>query len=243
MNSTIAKPTEVRARSDTRLMRVFVRAVGMGCAVWVFSHAIAAMVYMFDGHTHAHPGVDVLVVHGAELVASLLLLAYYGIGWREAGFQLPAEPIRWSANIALVVFLNLALAGIMHLFRTPDTHTAFSPVGKLVLLCVYVPLAEEVFVRGWFQAVLLRGAGETRAVFAVLGSSAFFAAMHVFVGGGPIGTIVTVVGAFLMGLITGHLRQKSGSLLPAIAMHGVYNLTGLFLATPLYSLLANILKR
>lgn len=214
----------------------------MACAVWVFSHAIAAMVYIFDGHTHAHPGVDALVLHGTELIAALLLLPYYGIGLREAGFQLPAEPTRWAANIGVVVFLNLALAGIMHLFHTPDTHAAFSPVGKLILLCVYVPLAEEVFVRGWFQTALLRGAGETRAVFAVLGSSVVFAAMHVFVGGGPIGTIVTVVGAFLTGLIAGQLRQKSRSLLPAIAVHVGYNLTGLFLATPFYSLLANVLK-
>jgi membrane protease YdiL (CAAX protease family) len=216
---------------------------GMACAVWVLSQALGVVVYRFDGHTHAHPGLDVLVVQSAELVASLLLLRYCGIGWREAGFQLPAEPIRWLPNIASVVFLNLALAGIMHLFHTPDTLGTFSPVEKLVLLCAYVPLAEEVFVRGWFQAALLRRAGETRAVFAVLGSSTFFAAVHVFVGGGSIGTGVTVAGAFLMGLIAGRLRQRSQSLLPAVAMHVVYNLTGLFLATPLYSLLANILRR
>jgi len=160
-------------------MRVFVTVGGMACAVWVLSHALAVVVYMFDRHTHAHPGLDVLVVQGAELAASLLLLSYYGLSRHEAGFQLPAEPIRWLPNIAGVVFLNLALAGIMHLFHTPDTLGAFSPVGKLVLLCAYVPLAEEVFVRGWFQAALLRRAGETRAVFAVLGSSTFFAAMHV----------------------------------------------------------------
>ena len=243
MDGTITKATEAPAKFDARLMRVFVNVGGTACAVWVLSHALAVVIYMFERHAQAHPGLDVLVIHGAELVASLLLIPYYGLGWREAGFQLPGEPIRWFANIAVVVFLNLALAGIMHLFHTPDTHGGFSPIGTLVLLCAYVPLAEEVFVRGWFQTALLRRAGETRAGFAVLGSSAFFAATHLFVGGGPIGTTVTVAGAFLMGLIAGNLRQRSRSLLPAIGMHVVYNLTGLFLATPLYSLLASILRR
>ena len=236
MDSTITQSIEVPAQSHARLMRVFVTVVGMACAVWVLSHTIAVVVYLFDGHTHAHPGIDVLIVHGAELLLSLQLLHYYGIGWRKAGFQLPAQPIT-------VVICVEVVEVIMHWFHTPDTHGAFSPVGKLVLLCAYGPLAEEVFVRGWFQAALLHRAGETRAIFAVLGSSAFFAAMHVFVGGGAIGPTVTVAGAFLMGLITGHLRQKSRSLLPAVGMHMVYNLTGLFLATPFYSLLASILRR
>ena len=125
MDSTITQSIEVPAQSHARLMRVFVTVVGMACAVWVLSHTIAVVVYLFDGHTHAHPGIDVLIVHGAELLLSLQLLHYYGIGWRKAGFQLPAQPIRWFANTAVVVFLNLALAGIMHWFHTPDTHGAF----------------------------------------------------------------------------------------------------------------------
>ena len=243
MDGTVPKPIDGPAQSGTSLMGVLVRVGGMALAVWLFSNAVAVSIYSFDKHPHSHPGIDVLVIHGAELVASLLLLRWYNLGWDEAGFQSPNHWTRWFSSVALVVFLNLTLAGIMRLFHAPDTHTTFSSSEKLLLLCGYVPIAEEVFFRGWFQAALLRRAGEARAIFAVLGSSLLFAATHVFVGGGLIGTTATVTGAFLMGLIAAGLRHKTRSLLPAIGVHAVYNITGLFLATPIYSLLANIVKR
>jgi membrane protease YdiL (CAAX protease family) len=243
VDSTVPKPIDVPAQSGTSLLGVSVRVVGMAVVVWLLSNALAVLVYSFDKHAHPHPGIDELVFHGAELVVSLLLLRWYNLGWVDAGFQSPSHSIRWFSSIALVVLLNLALAGIMRLFHAPDTHTAFSPLEKLLLLCGYVPIAEESFFRGWFQAALLQRAGETRAIFAMMGSSILFAATHVFVGGGLIGTTATVIGAFLMGLIAARLRHKSQSLLPAIGVHVVYNITGLFLVTPIYSLLANIVNR
>jgi membrane protease YdiL (CAAX protease family) len=244
MDSAISKPTDVPARSNPNLTEVSLRVGGIGLAVWILCNALAVSVYLFDfRHTHSHPGLDVLIVHGTQLIASLLLLRWYNLGWRDAGFQSPSQPIRWFSNIAIIVLLNLTLAGIMRLFHSPNTHAVFPPFEKLLLLCGLVPIAEEIFFRGWFQAALVQRAGESRAGFAILGSATLFAAVHLFVGGGPVGTAATVTGAFLSGLIAARLRQQSRSLLPAISVHVTYNITGLFLATPVYSLLANILKR
>jgi hypothetical protein len=103
MDGTITKATEAPAKYDARLMRVFVNVGGTACAVWVLSHALAVVIYMFERHAQAHPGLDVLVIHGAELVASLLLIPYYGLGAR-LGFSFLASQSDGSPTLPSLCF-------------------------------------------------------------------------------------------------------------------------------------------
>lgn len=60
---------------------------------------------------------------------------------------------------------------------------------------------------------------------ATLGQAAVFGLMHADVPGGA--GIIRVVGALVLGLSAGLARQLSASLLPAIALHAVYNVIAL----------------
>src|ERR1700684_4079153 len=117
MEGSTAKLTRRSGRSETKLIRGCSTVGAMACAVWLVSNALAVSVYLFDRHTHSHRGFDVFIIHSAEFVASLFLLRYYSLDWRDAGFQFQSKPIRWFSSIVLVVLLNLSLAGVMRLFQ------------------------------------------------------------------------------------------------------------------------------
>jgi membrane protease YdiL (CAAX protease family) len=83
----------------------------------------------------------------------------------------------------------------------------------LVLLCVVVPVGEEIFFRGFVYGGLRARWG---APLALLISSAFFAAVHL--------QIVHALPIFVLGIVFGLIYHRTGSLLPAMAAHGLNNL-------------------
>lgn len=93
------------------------------------------------------------------------------------------------------------------------------------------PIQEEVIFRGLLQSSLARRATANVAESplqrhaAVVGVAILFAAIHLAVG--P----VTALCALVLGLIAGELRQQSGSLLPAVLCHALFNLGGLLWAS------------
>jgi hypothetical protein len=89
------------------------------------------------------------------------------------------------------------------------------------------PLQEELIFRGLLQTVLARNlsAGvETSAragVAAVAGTALLFALVHFAVGPW------TAAAALMLGVLAGELRQRSGSVIPAVIVHMLFNIPGL----------------
>ncbi|MDR7543768.1 MAG: CPBP family intramembrane glutamic endopeptidase [Armatimonadota bacterium] len=82
-----------------------------------------------------------------------------------------------------------------------------------LLVCVVVPVGEEIFFRGFVYGGLRARWG---VPVAVLASALFFAAVHLqLVHGLPI---------FLLGVVFAWVYQRTGSLVPAIVAHGLNNL-------------------
>jgi membrane protease YdiL (CAAX protease family) len=95
-----------------------------------------------------------------------------------------------------------------------DTLTGALPVAwVLVLLCVVVPIGEEIFFRGFVYGGLRTRWG---APLALLVSSVFFAAVHL--------QIVHAFPILLLGVVFALVYDRTGSLVPAIAAHGLNNL-------------------
>ena len=89
------------------------------------------------------------------------------------------------------------------------------------------PLQEEWIFRSLIQTQAQRALGsypdtDTAHSGAAIGASLIvailFGAIHVAIG--P----VTAAGALLLGLLAGEARRRSGSLLPAVAIHAVFNI-------------------
>jgi hypothetical protein len=91
----------------------------------------------------------------------------------------------------------------------------------LVSFLVIQPVVEELAFRGALQGFLLQRGGSRRigpVSFANLATTAAFVALH-FTAQPPVWALAVVVPS----LVFGHLRERLASVLPAIALHSIYN--------------------
>jgi len=105
----------------------------------------------------------------------------------------------------------------------------------VISIWIYASICEEVLTRGLIQSYLnsLAKYGFTlfkaRVSLPVLVAALFFGSMHLAlltmgVGGFVVFTIVFF--AFILGIIAGYYREKTGSIIPAIIIHMAFNISG-----------------
>jgi membrane protease YdiL (CAAX protease family) len=127
-------------------------------------------------------------------------------------FPIALAVVFWSLEVLALEGVDLVTRGSVSrwgkLFPSPvDSSLPFS---EIVSTCILVPVAEEMFWRGFFSYALRRlGTG-----WAVVLPAIFFALLH-----HPVG----VLGAFLVGVIAGILTARHDSILPAIVFHAAGN--------------------
>jgi hypothetical protein len=91
----------------------------------------------------------------------------------------------------------------------------------LISFVVMQPVVEELAFRGALQGLLLQRGGSRRIgpiSFANLATTTAFVALH-FTAQPPVWALAVVVPS----MVFGHLRERFASVLPAIAMHSIYN--------------------
>ena len=149
-----------------------------------------------------------------------------------AGVLLGAAMVFVSAQIeAVAVALVGAVVGPEEARRMAEAEHMSNPVTEvlrsgvttaelvwiLVLLCVVVPVAEEIFFRG----VVYRGLrARWGALVAVLASSVFFGAVHL--------ELVHFLPILVLGMILAYSLERTGSLVPAMAIHALNNVVAVF---------------
>ena len=175
------------------------------------------------------PAVNIVataLLAGAFIGAALLFAA-------RAGRVLPAQfglvparirpAIGWMI-VAYVVYIGLgALWGAIvdtDAQSLPDSLGVEESTAALVAVCVVVtviaPIAEEVFFRGYFYGALRNWRGPWPAA---LVTGAVFGAIHLLGGTEP----VFLVPLAILGVMLCVVRERTGSLLPCIALHAVNN--------------------
>ncbi len=121
-----------------------------------------------------------------------------------------ATPVAW--------LILVAIAGTVRLGGLVPASEAL-PFGHLILLFggfLAAAFAEEIMLRGYMFTVL----GERyRFVNAAGASAAVFALLHWSEDVGP----VALINTFLLGLLLGALRYRTGSIVPGVAIHSVWN--------------------
>jgi len=122
-------------------------------------------------------------------------------------------PIAW----ALTILVNRLSLG------SPPPEVSFRPWMTFLYFVVGAAIQEEIIFRGLLQTTLARQFPATLSFF---GTSLSYAAIIVALLFGLIHLEVnpiTAGAAFVLGLFSGELRHRSGSLLPAILVHAVFN--------------------
>jgi membrane protease YdiL (CAAX protease family) len=135
-----------------------------------------------------------------------------------------AKKIRWVRCHPLFAALALPAgalsAAISILFTRPlisveaTVPSVRLPAATIVTLSIIVPIAEEIFFRGWLQNALAQELGPQLRRFTVPLAACVFAAAHV---GSPF------VPQLAVGLVTAWLYSRSGALLPAVLAHVISN--------------------
>ena len=201
-------------------------AVALGLFVAVYVPAFVVVSVM-----RPSPQIAIPVIIAISLVIALALIvlqARRGVGLAQFGFRWP-NMRQVGTGLLIGVPLASAVAWLSHVF--PSESPLDTSVLPLWMLVVYFgagsPIQEEVIFRGLLQSFLAR---RWPSMFAVAGfpmsAAVLFAAILfgiVHLGSGA----AVFVGALLLGLVAGELRRRSGSLVPAIIVHALFNVPGL----------------
>lgn len=182
--------------------------------------------------------MSVFVNYSIMLAVSLILVLASSMGDPSSfGFTRPKVRGGYGAGITWGIILGV-IASIVSLASRAG---GMSPLKGLtfiqVVLLVWIlaSVAEEVLVRGYVQSYLepLINRGFTafrmRISLPVILSALFFAAMHIVLltTGTPfLTTYIIVVFTFFLGLVAAYQRERTGSILPAIAAHVSFNIGG-----------------
>src|SRR5215467_10780410 len=198
------------------------KAMGLGGALFV-----AVYVPAFIATALVRPRIELaiaLIIAISLLIAILLifLFARAGRGFAEFGFCIPSSRYVGIA-FALGLTLGLVAAFLNHLFpsKPPFDVSGFVPWKIGLYFIVGASVQEEVIFRGLIQSMVeerwAASICSTSISVAVAFTAALFGLIHLEVG------VAVAVGAVMLGLVAGELRRRSGSLLPAIVVHSLFN--------------------
>jgi membrane protease YdiL (CAAX protease family) len=174
------------------------------------------------------------VTHSVMVILSLAL------GWalfrgNPASFGLTRGTYRfrpaillWALPTAVLSALAIAASG------SAEDSGPLADRSKLQIILfvwVYASLCEEVLTRGLLQTLLSRDrapvAGSRRLSSPVVLSALFFGAMHlVLVPSMGAAAAAPILLAVFLGWIAARYREATGSLLPAVIVHALFNIGG-----------------
>ena len=214
------------------------RAVALGLLVMVAVACMATVFGITPNALKSTPWLGPLVVHSTMLAASLFIIAILSRGRLQTyGFRFP---VGWSwlwraVGISLATgVLGSALLALLPAQGLPDV-PGLSFIQIVLFVWLYASVCEEVLVRGLVQGfvspfghhgISLSG---IRLSLPVLTGALFFALMHLpALGPGiqPITLIAFLLFAATAGSMAGWFRERTGSLLPAIVVHMMFNIAG-----------------
>jgi len=166
--------------------------------------------------------------YGLMVLLSLGAMVCFGEGrWKEFGFQKITGT--WWRFVLYAVALGAVNALAIKLSPGKGMEGALKELRpiQIPLLIIVASAAEEFFTRGWLQGFLqplqtrLVKLGPASVSVPVLTGALAFGAMHLKVGFTTDAWtgVAVVIFATLVGLLAGIARERTGSLLPAIAVH------------------------
>jgi len=180
-------------------------------------------------------GQNAAVIGVLALIATTKGARVVGAAWwatlrRNFGLEVHVGDAGWlAAGVGLQIALSLALAPIAHVYGRNEPQSVVdslddaSGIGLALFVVAVVavaPVAEELLFRGALLRALLR---RTTPAWAVFASAFAFAAVHPL-GDPSVGSLIAVPALLGVGLVSGYLAVRSGTLSRSILLHAGFNL-------------------
>jgi membrane protease YdiL (CAAX protease family) len=183
----------------------------------------------------SRPWLGAFITHSFMWILSVLviLLLIRGhmrdYGFAKGEFRLTARIFLWVIPTAV-----LSVIGFFVLRAGAEVKAGFglSPLQSVIFVWFYASTCEEIFTRGLLQSFLsplarygINLSRKVRLSLPVLFSGLYFGLMHI-VAIDKMGPPVIVLTS-LLGIIAGYYREKTGSLIPAVIIHALFNIGGM----------------
>jgi len=162
---------------------------------------------------------DLWIYDLASLAVTILGLAKLGgeslshLAWPRFSLRGSAQALGALALAVISAHLLLAIWPLNESIRLLYEFEALSIERALLDFCVIAPILEELAFRGVILSALGRAFDRGASV---LLTAFLFATIHL--------SPISFLHLFLVGLVCGHLRLRSGSIYPSILAHSGYNL-------------------
>jgi len=201
--------------------------VAVSATLFLWLQVLGASAVPADATMHARLAAGAMAMVAATL-ATIAVLVRRGVAPAELGFGPVRLPDDVALGVAAVVFLLvplLALAAALDkvvpyhhaLVDFLAVHRDPLAIGLVVFAAVVAaPIAEEFLFRRVLQGWLERREAEWGWAAPIVLSSLAFAVAHVGQG-------LAWVPLFFFGLVAGYLARQTGSIVPGIVMHALFN--------------------
>lgn len=188
--------------------------------IWIGIYIVAVSVGDTVGAAVGFPGMTSIVL----LVLSVVLLLYLRAGDRVAFYGI--RRVRPGTGRTTLFFLPLFAVAFVQYGEGFADGLDVRDVFFAVLLVLGVGFVEELVFRGFLLQALRMEGSATRAI---LISGVTFGVGHVvnlLRGATLVEQIVQIVMAILIGIALAYCAVLTGSILPGVAFHALFNLSG-----------------
>lgn len=207
--------------------------------LFVLSMTSAALIF-FSGPPElmqVKPWLIGFITHSTMVAVSIIIMLILSKGKLNTyGFKITKHvSLKQIIPLSLGIGFIGALIGSFIFIENSASTEAFSFVQTVVFIWFYASICEEVLTRGLIQGLLkpLIKHGfflfKLRISLPVLVGALFFALMHtaLLTTGMNSGAVFNIVlFTFILGIIAGYHREKTGSLIPAVIVHMFFNVGG-----------------
>jgi membrane protease YdiL (CAAX protease family) len=226
-------------RSVWRPLAAFVLALGVALAAFYVATTLPESVKA------RYPWAVQAVAQGLMTVVAFGAMAASRRPWADYGFRRPAPArghfLLWGLVLGAAstgVILALGLRGMRGKLGS------YGLPGIILWVWVISSVVEELYCRAWFQGLIAVAESDTKSEpshAAVPWSAALFGAMHLplLFSGEIASAVLIVLSVTVLGYICATARARTGSILPAIGAHALFNVGG-FVAGVIYTVVYRI---
>ena len=205
--------------------------LAMGLAISV----IALKAPAFFGKSESSPvWQHAAITHSFMWMLSIFLIVLLSRGYlSEYGFTKGSFRLTGGIFIWIIPTAILSVIGFIASRSGVELKggLGLTLLQTIVFVWIYATIAEEIFTRGLLQSFLfplsrygINISKGLRLSLPVIFSGLYFGLMHI-VAIKKMGPLVIVLSTML-GMVAGYYREKTGSLIPALIIHALFNIGG-----------------